>query len=141
MEKVENGKLSKFCNIWLYLLTINLTQDGHDIMTMVMMKKIVAYIKGTPPPKNKTKNVFFRPLPKLPPPPNSGKLYNFFGRHKRCLARITEPINYDYDNDVSDNCDHNFCTFDDFGVKNDQKVSHNMILMSKYKGQHGGKKG
>ena len=26
-------------------------------------------------------------------------------------------------------------------VKNDQKVSHNMILMSKYKGQHGGKKG
>ena len=30
---------------------------------------------------------------------------------------------------------------DDFGVKNDQKVSHNMILMSKYKGQHGGKKG
>ena len=37
--------------------------------------------------------------------------------------------------------DHNFGTFDDFGVKNDQKVSHNMILMSKYKGQHGGKKG
>ena len=29
-------------------------------------------------------------------------------------------------------------TYDDFGVKNDQKVSHNMILMSKYKGQHGG---
>ena len=26
-----------------------------------------------------------------------------------------------------------------FGVRNDQKVSHNMILMSKYKGQlHGG---
>ena len=42
---------------------------------------------------------------------------------------------------MSDNCDHNFGTFDDFGVKNDQKVSHNMILMSKYKGQHGGKKG
>ena len=36
--------------------------------------------------------------------------------------------------------DHNFGTFDDFGVKNDQKVSLNMILMSKYKGQHGGKK-
>ena len=32
-------------------------------------------------------------------------------------------------------------TFDDFGVKNDQKVSNNMILMSKYKGKHGGKKG
>ena len=57
------------------------------------------------------------------------------------LARITEPSNDDYDNGVSDNCDHNFGTFDDFGVKNDQKVSHNMILMSKYKGQHGGKKG
>ena len=42
---------------------------------------------------------------------------------------------------MSDNCDHNFGTFDDFGVKNDQKVSHNMILMSKYKGKHGGKKG
>ena len=42
---------------------------------------------------------------------------------------------------MSDNCDQNFGTFDDFGVKNDQKVSHNMILMSKYKGQHDGKKG
>ena len=41
---------------------------------------------------------------------------------------------------MSDNCDHNFGTFDDFGVKNDQKVSNNMILMSKYKGQHGGKR-
>ena len=68
--------------------------------------------KGTPP---RRKIDFFWALPKLPPPPNSGKLYNFFGRHKRCLARITEPSNYDYDNDVSDNCDHNFCTFDDFG--------------------------
>ena len=122
MEKVENGKLSKFCNIWLYLLTINLTQDGHDIMTMVMMKKIVAYIKGTPPPKNKTKNVFFRPLPKLPPPPNSGKLYNFFGRLKNVLAQTTEPSNDDYYYDGSDNCDYNFGIFDDFGVKNDQKV-------------------
>ena len=72
-----------------------------------------------------------------PPPPhplNSGKLY--FGCQKRCLARITEPCN----DNVIDNCDHNFCAFDDFGVKNDRKVSHNMILMSKYKGQHGGKK-
>ena len=42
---------------------------------------------------------------------------------------------------MCDNCDHNFGTFDDFGVRNDQKVSHNMILMSKYKGQHDGKKG
>ena len=52
------------------------------------------------------------------------------------LARITEPSNNDYDNDGSDNCDYNFGTFDNFGVKNDQKVSHNMILMSKYKGQN-----
>ena len=29
---------------------------------------------------------------------------------------------------MSDNCDHNFGSFDDFGVKNYQKVSHNMIL-------------
>ena len=42
---------------------------------------------------------------------------------------------------MSDNFDHNFGTFDDFGVKNDQKISNNMILMSKYKGKHGGKKG
>ena len=69
-------------------------------------------------------------------------LYIFFLDIKNdiLLAHITEPSNNDYDNDVSDNCDHNFGTFDDFGVKNDQKVSHNMILMSKYKGQHSGKK-
>ena len=68
-------------------------------------------------------------------------MYNFFGRQKRRLARVTEPSNDDFDNGVSGNCDHNFGTFDDFGVKNDQKVSNNMILMSKYKGKHGGKKG
>ena len=34
---------------------------------------------------------------------------------------------------MSDNFDHNFGTFDDFGVKNDQKGSNNMIWMSKYK--------
>ena len=50
-------------------------------------------------------------------------------------------LNNDYINDGSDNCDYNFGTFDDFGVKNDQKVSHHMILMSRYKGQlHDGKK-
>ena len=64
------------------------------------------------------------------------------------LARITETTNDNYDNGItmvlllkSDNCYHNFGTFDDFCVKNDQQVSNNMILMSKYKGQHGGKKG
>ena len=52
---------------------------------------------GTPPIKKK---VFFQALPKLPPLP-------------------LPPIRYndDYDNDGSDNCDHNFGTFDDFGVK------------------------
>ena len=75
-------------------------------------------------------------LPPLPP-----IWATFLDVKNNVLARITEPSNDDYDNDVSDNCDHNFGTFDDFGVKNDQKVSHNMILMSKYKGQHGGKTG
>ena len=51
------------------------------------------------------------------------------------LARITEPSNDDYDNDGRDNCDHNFGTFDDFGVKNYQKVSHNMTTWWKKKGQ------
>ena len=40
---------------------------------------------------------------------------------------MTEPSNDDYDNDGSDNYDHNFGTFDDVGTRNDQKVSHNMI--------------
>ena len=53
------------------------------------------------------------------------------------LARITDRRKDDCDNDVSDNCDHNFGTFDDSG---DQKVSDNIILMSKYKGkQNSGK--
>ena len=76
-------------------------------------------------------------MPKLllpsPLPPIRASCTTFFGRQKQRLARITEPSNDNLDNDVSDNCDHNFGTFGDFGVKNDQKVSHNMILMSKYK--------
>ena len=100
------------------------------------------FCKGSPPEK---KNVFFWALPKLPLPPPSpqfGQLVPLFLDVKNdVLARITEQSKDDYDNDVSDNCDHNFGTFDDFGVKNDQKVSNNMILMSKYKGKHGGKKG
>ena len=81
-------------------------------------------------------------LPLPPPSPQFGQLVPLFLDVKNdVLARITEQSKDDYDNDVSDNCDHNFGTFDDFGVKNDQKVSNNMILMSKYKGKHGGKKG
>ena len=69
-------------------------------------------------------------------PPHFGQLVPLFLDVKNdVLARITEQSKDDYDNDVSDNCDRNF------GVKNDQKVSNNMILMSKYKGKHGGKKG
>ena len=60
-----------------------------------------------------------------PPFPQFGQLVPLFLDVKNdVLARITEPSNDDYDNGVSDNCDHNFGTFDDFGVKNDQKVSH-----------------
>ena len=66
-----------------------------------------------------------------PPPPQFGQLVPLFLDVKNdVLTHITETINDDYDNDQSDNCDYNFGTFDDFGVKNDQKVSHNMILMS-----------
>merc|ERR1712173_12216 len=66
-----------------------------------------------------------------PLPPQFGQLVPLFLDVKNdVLARITEQSKDDYDNGVSDNCDQNFGTFDDFGVKNDQKVSHNMILMS-----------
>ena len=80
----------------------------------------------------KKKNVFFRALPKLPLPPSPqfGQLVPLFLDVKNdILAHITKPSNNDYDNDGSDNCDYIFGTFDNFGVKNDQKVSHNMILM------------
>ena len=50
------------------------------------------------------------------------KIANFFGRQKQRFTPITEPSNDDYDNDGSNNCDYNFVTFDEFGVKNDQKV-------------------
>ena len=44
--------------------------------------------------------------------------WSFFSDVKNdVLARITERSKDDYDNDVSDNCDNNFGTFDDFGVK------------------------
>ena len=92
------------------------------------------------PPLGKTshkKNRFLSGIAQItsPPLPQFGQLVPLFLDVKNdVLARITEPSNDDYDNGVSDNCDHNFGTFDDFGVKNDQKVSHNMILMSKYKG-------
>ena len=81
------------------------------------MRCVILKYKGSPHVK---KNVFFRALPKLPLPPHSpqfGQLVPLFLDVKNdVLARITEPSNDDYDNGVSDNCDHNFVTFDDFGV-------------------------
>ena len=57
------------------------------------------------------KNVFFRALPELPPrPPIWATCTTFFGRQKRRFSA--------YYRTMSDNCDHNFGTFDDFGVKN-----------------------
>ena len=59
----------------------------------------------------------------LPPlPPIRATCTTFFDVKNDVLARITELSNDDYDNDGSDICDYNFVTFDDFGVKNDQKV-------------------
>ena len=81
-------------------------------------------------------------MPELPPPsPQFRQIVKLvLGVKRDVLTHITEPSNNDYDNDGSDNCDYNFGTFDNFGVKNDQKVSHNMILMSRYMGQlHGGR--
>ena len=111
------------------------------ITHIIVVINFTSFCKGSPPGK---KNVFFWALPKLPLPPSPqfGQVVQLFLDVKNdVFARITEPSNDDYDNGVSDNCDQNFGTFDDFGVKNDQKVSNNMILMSKYKGQHGGKTG
>ena len=52
-----------------------------------------------------------------PPSPHFGQLVPLFLDVKNdVLACITERSKDDYDNDVSDNCDHNFGTFDDFGV-------------------------
>ena len=89
-------------------------------------KKSHIWSKWTP----HRKKCFLSGISQITSPPNSGKLYNFFGCQKRRFSTYYKTN--DYDNDGSDNCDYNFGTFDNFGVKNDQKVSHNMILMSRY---------
>ena len=66
------------------------------------------------------KNVFFRIT--SPHSPQFATCTTFLDVKNDVLTRITEPSNDDYDNDGSDNCDYNFVTFDDFGVKNDQQV-------------------
>ena len=55
--------------------------------------------------------------------------------------RITEPGNVDYDNDGSDNYDYNFVNFIILVLKITKKYTHNMILMSRYKGQLHDEKG
>ena len=72
------------------------------------------------------KKNFLSGIARITSPPTSPQ----FGQHvplfldvkNDVLSHITEPSNDDYDNGVSDNCDQNFGTFDDFGVRNDQKV-------------------
>ena len=66
-------------------------------------KCYVARTKGTPHIK---KNVFFRALPKLPPPhPQFNQVLQLLLDVKNnVLERITKPSNNDYDNDGSDNC-------------------------------------
>ena len=55
-----------------------------------------------------------------PLPPIRAAWSTFLDVKTNVLSHITEPSNDDYNND--DNCDSNFGSFDDFGVKNDQKV-------------------
>ena len=77
--------------------------------------------QGSPPEKI---NVFFWALPELPLPPSPqfGQLVPLSLDVKNdVLAPITEPSNDDYDNGVSDNCDQNFGTFDDFVLKMTKK--------------------
>ena len=87
------------------------------------------------------KKRFLSGIAQITSPPQLGQVVQLFLDVKNdILACITKPSNNDYNNDGSDNCDYNFGTFDNFGVKNDQKVSHNMILMSRHMGQlHGGR--
>ena len=75
-----------------------------------------------------------------PLPPIRASCTTFFGRQKRRLiARITEPSNNDYDNDGSDNCDYNLGTF--LVLKMTKTYTHNLILMSRYRGQLHGENG
>ena len=58
------------------------------------------------------------------PPPIRASCTTFVGRQKpRFSTYYKTKYNDDYDNDGSDNCDYDFDTFDNFGVKYDLKVS------------------
>ena len=56
-----------------------------------------------------------------PPLPPIRETCTFFGRQKQHLARISEPSNDDYDNDVSDNFDNNLGTIDDLVLEMTKK--------------------
>ena len=111
--------------MYAYCALLKLCLDFSKPITTLRLK-VTDCRKGTPPIR---KIDFFQALPKLPlppppPPPQFGQVVQLFLDVKNDIfAHITEPSNDDYDNDVSDNCDNNFGTFDDFGVKNYQKVS------------------
>ena len=71
------------------------------------------------------KKCFFSGIAQItspPPSPQFGQLVPLFLDVKNdVLACITEPSTDDYDNDVSDNYDHNFGTFDDLVLKMTKK--------------------
>ena len=115
--------------------------DIVDLEMMMMTSRENSDDQGTPPVKKCFLSGIAQ-ITSLPPlPPIRATCTTFLDVKNNVLSRITEPSNDDYDSDGSDNYDYNFLTFDDFGVKSDQKVLHNIILMPKCKGQHGGKKG
>ena len=64
--------------------------------------------KGTPPAKKSFLSTIARiTSPPHPPPPQFGQLVPLFlNAENDVLARITEPSNNDYDDDVNDNCDN-----------------------------------
>ena len=85
---------SKYQNIYKYSNpTFPLTdpaqplwREKNDLGTII--DKYTGICKGTPPAK---KNFFVRTLPEFPlPPPNSGKLYNFFWTSKTTFLRVLQ---------------------------------------------------
>ena len=101
---------SLFCNSFIYFYYKYLSDpSGADLREALLKKK--CFLSGID-------QITSPPLPS----PQFGQLVPLFLDVKNdVLGCITEPSNDDYDNDVSDNCDHNFCTFDDFGVKMTKK--------------------
>ena len=72
--------------------------------------------KGTPLIKKSFFSGIAQITSPLPLPPIRASCTTFLDVKNDVFAHITEPSNDDYNNDVSDNCDDKFGTFDDFGV-------------------------